>query len=109
MTLNSLFKIISALQGTFVLAMTVLILLNYIYSPKPNPMKLHILFISMSYCLLTIGTIISAMLDAYPHWEIWHPIVIFGWILGILGLVPMFKYMVMTRDNQKIQDYLNKK
>lgn len=93
-------KIISACQGAFILGVTVVIFFYYIrIKKKDKGLKFHIVFVSASYSLITIATIISVYKEVYWLTDPWYWFVGGGYLFGDIALLTMLR-RVVRRHNQ---------
>lgn len=103
-------KFIAGIAGTIVLALVILILINYFRMPRSKrKLQIHIICVGISYLMITWGTIRSVFHESYKTVDIWHFLVVGGWLIGIISLVVMFKYIVKRREQEKISDFINQK
>lgn len=109
MTLPDLLKIVAALQGAAVFCLLMLILVNYIKTPAADPkIKGYVILFFVSHLLLTWATIRSITKEAYPHIDIWHFLILTGYISSLIASFKFFKESVRRRNQHKLNDYINK-
>ncbi len=97
MSIQSVFVILAVIQGCFVLGFTAYIF--WYYFPKKrhqvsDKMRWHILFVSISYILLTLATIITASTYTYSWGDTWYWIVSIAYLFGDVSLVFVFRSAV---------------
>lgn len=100
MTHEYLFRLFAVMHGAFTLGLIGFMFLYYISHYRKEDYKSRTLLkigFSFAYSMLTIATIRTALYSMYERGDIWYWIVIFGWTVGDICAVYLFRLYVKNR------------
>lgn len=95
---NSTLQIIAACFGATILAITILIFKFYVYLPKKDrALQWHIIFVALSYLLLTSATMITIYRGIYRFGDVWQYFAFAGYATGVVSLWIIFRSIAKKR------------
>lgn len=105
---NNTLQIIAACFGATILAITILIFRFYVCLPKKDrALQWHIIFVVLSYLLLTSATIITVYRKIYKFGDIWQYFAFAGYATGVVSLWIMFRAVAKKRAIERRKKRLN--
>jgi len=99
-----IFTLAAIAQGSFVIGYTIFILIYYLPKKKNHirhTTKRHVILISLSYILLTTGTVWTAVHGFYSWGNFWYWAIFLGYTIGDIGLIMIFR--TISRRDAKIK------
>lgn len=100
MTQEYVFRLFAISQGAFVLGLTAFIFYYYTSHYKLTDNKSRRLLkigFSLSYIMLTVATIRTAMHSIYEWGDLWYWLVIVGYLMGDVCLIYLFRLSIKNK------------
>lgn len=100
MTYEYLFRLFAISQGAFVLGLTAFIFSWYTSHYKQADNKKRRLLkigFALSYIMLTVATIRTAIFSVYDWGDVWYWIVIAGYFIGDICLIYLFRLSLKNK------------
>ena len=106
--MNYALQILTVCQAVWVLTLMCFLMFHYaVRSIKNRLLEKNAISIGISYCLLTVGTMISSLNGLYQWNTLWQGLVIVGYALGDYAIVRMLFHVQRNRVQKKIlEDYI---
>lgn len=100
--MDSILQILAACQATYVLGISVMILVHYLIN-KTNTRntKWYSIMICLSYIFLNFATITTIFMNYYPGFGVWHLFVIAGYLLGDIASVTAYRNIIKNSIERK--------
>lgn len=100
-----IFKFVGIFQGTFVMGVTLGIFYYYVQRYVIHKAVMwHVILVSTSYMLVTLGTVITTMRQVYDPNDLWYWIVFPGYLIGDVSLLVMFRHQLRNHKKYRIID-----
>lgn len=87
MTTSQILQVVATCQGTFVLGISIFVIVHYMIAENEKRIRLQASMFIFSYDILTVCTILTVYDHTWPWYSLWQILIMIGWLIGDVSLV----------------------